>query len=351
MQPRIPSLYELIAGPLSRLPAEAAHDLALGTLDRLHKFGLAGLISASVRAPARPVSLMGLEFSHRIGLAAGLDKNGDHIDALAALGFAFLEIGTLTPRPQPGNPKPRLFRDRKTRCIVNRMGFNNKGIAHAVAQLRQRRSKTPIGVNIGKNRDTPAERAVEDYLDCLRQCRETADYVTVNISSPNTPGLRELQFGEHLERLLEALKQAQAEQQAESGKYLPIALKLAPDLNESEIRSVCATLLAWQADGVIATNTTLSRPAALPAHIARENGGLSGASLTELARQTVRAIKAEVGDTIPIIGVGGIMNGQDARDMLAAGADLLQIYSGFIFRGPALIAELADALDDPQTKS
>lgn len=337
-------MYELIARPLFRLPAEASHGIALGTLDGLHRLRLSAPLAPRIRKPAQPLRLMGLEFPHRIGLAAGLDKNGDHIDALAALGFAFLEIGTLTPRPQPGNPKPRLFRDRNARCIVNRMGFNNKGIAHAVARLKKRKSKVIVGVNIGRNRDTPAERAGEDYLECLRQCREAADYVTVNISSPNTPGLRELQFGDHLERLLEALKQAQAEHEAESGKHLPIALKLAPDLSESEIRSVCATLLAWQADGVIATNTTLSRPDPLPRHITQEDGGLSGAPLTVLARQTVHAIKAEVGGAIPIIGVGGIMNQQDGRDMLAAGADLLQIYSGFIFRGPRLIGELADAL-------
>ena len=339
-------MYELIAGPLFRLPAETSHGIALGTLDCLHRLGLSGLMAADVRAPARPVQLMGLEFPHRIGLAAGLDKNGDHIDALAALGFAFLEIGTLTPRPQPGNLRPRLFRDRNARSIVNRMGFNNKGIAHAVARLEQRRSGIVIGVNIGRNRDTPVERAGEDYLECLRQCRGAADYVTVNISSPNTPGLRDLQFGEHLERLLEALKHAQAEHEAESGRYLPIALKLAPDLDDSEIRRICAALLAWQADCIVAVNTTLSRPDSLPRHIARENGGLSGAPLTGLARRTVRAIKAEVGGAIPIVGVGGIMNGQDGRDMLAAGADLLQIYSGFIFRGPRLIAELTDALGD-----
>lgn len=337
-------MYELIARPLFRLPAESSHRIALETLDGLHRLRLSALLAPRIQQPAHPLRLMGLEFPHRIGLAAGLDKNGDHIDALAALGFAFLEIGTLTPRPQPGNPKPRLFRDRNARCIVNRMGFNNKGIAHAVARLKKRKSKIIVGVNIGRNRDTPVERAGEDYLECLRQCREAADYVTVNISSPNTPGLRELQFGDHLERLLEALKQAQAEHEAESGKHLPIALKLAPDLSESEIRSVCATLLAWQADGVIATNTTLSRPDPLPRHITQEDGGLSGAPLTVLARQTVHAIKAEVGSAIPIIGVGGIMSEQDGRDMLAAGADLLQIYSGFIFRGPQLIGELADAL-------
>ena len=339
-------MYELIARPLFGLPAEASHGIALGTLDGLHRLKLSTSLAPRIQQPAQPLRLMGLEFPHRIGLAAGLDKNGDHIDALAALGFAFIEIGTLTPRPQPGNRKPRLFRDRNARCIVNRMGFNNKGIAHAVARLKKRKSKTVVGVNIGRNRDTPAERAGEDYMGCLRQCREAADYVTVNISSPNTPGLRDLQLGKHLESLLEALKQAQAEHEAESGRYLPIALKLAPDLSESEIRSVCATLLAWQADGVIATNTTLSRPDSLPRHITQEDGGLSGAPLTGLARQTVSAIKAEVGDAIPIIGVGGVMNKQDGRDMLAAGADLLQIYSGFIFRGPRLIGELADALAD-----
>ena len=340
------ALFELIAKPLFRLPAETSHGIALGVLDRLHRLGLSGLLAADGGAPARPLRLMGLEFPHRIGLAAGLDKNGDHIDALAALGFAFLEIGTLTPRPQPGNPRPRLFRDRNARCIVNRMGFNNKGIAHAVARLERRRSEIVVGVNVGKNRDTPVERADEDYLECLRQCREVADYVAVNISSPNTLGLRELQFGARLERLLEALKQAQAEYEAESGRYLPIALKLAPDLDEGGIRRICAALLAWRVDCVIAANTTLSRPAALPGRIARESGGLSGAPLTGLARETVRAIKAEVGDAIPIIGVGGIMSGEDGREMLAAGADLLQIYSGIIFRGPGLIGELAVASGD-----
>ena len=233
-------MYELIARPLFWLPAEFSHGITLGVLEQLHRLGMARLLAAPVSAPAQPATVMGLEFPHRIGLAAGLDKNGDHIDALAALGFAFLEIGTLTPRRQAGNPKPRLFRDRRGRCIVNRMGFNNKGIKHAVARARGRRSKVILGVNIGRNRDTPAESAAADYLRCLRECHEVADYVAVNISSPNTPGLRELQFGAGLERLLEALKQAQSSLQTETGKYLPLALKLAPDLTQEEIRSICA---------------------------------------------------------------------------------------------------------------
>ena len=339
-------MYELIARPLFWLPAETSHGIALGTLERLHRLGLSGPLAAGVRTLPQPLRLMGLEFPHRIGLAAGLDKNGDHVDALAALGFAFLEIGTLTPRPQPGNPRPRLFRDFATRSIVNRMGFNNKGIDHAVARLRQHRGNIIVGVNIGKNRDTPAASAKADYLKCLRQCRDVADYVTVNISSPNTPGLRELQFGENIDRLLEGLKQAQSAQQAESGKYLPLAVKLAPDLTAAEIRLICARLLAWRMDCIIAGNTTISRPDSLPGRIAGESGGLSGAPLTTLARQTVRAIKEEVGNAIPIIGVGGIMSGHDGRAMLAAGADLLQIYSGFIFRGPGLIRELTEAVVD-----
>ncbi len=346
MQARTRLAQELITAPLFWLPAETAHGIALAALDQLHRAGLGKLLSADAPEAVRKPRLMGLEFSHRIGLAAGLDKNGDHIDALAALGFAFLEIGTLTPRAQPGNPRPRLFRDRRARCIVNRMGFNNKGIAHAVARLRRRQSKILVGVNIGKNRDTQAERAGEDYLECLRQCRSHADYVAVNVSSPNTPGLRKLQFGAQLERLLEALKQAQAQHESETGKHLPIALKLAPDLSEAEIRSICAILLAWRIDCIIATNTTLRRPASLPQRLRGENGGLSGAPLTEQARQAVLAIKAEVGDAIPLIGVGGIMSGDDARAMLAAGADLLQIYSGLIFRGPALIRELRQACAD-----
>lgn len=336
-------MYELIARPLFRLPAEASHGIALGALEQLHRLGLSRLLATNVRTRDEPLRVMGLEFPHRVGLAAGLDKNGDHIDALAGLGFAFLEIGTLTPRPQPGNPKPRLFRDRRERCIINRMGFNNKGIRHAVARAWERRGNIILGVNIGRNRDTPAERATEDYLECLRQCHEVADYVAVNISSPNTPGLRDLQFGEGLERLLEALKQAQAALQAETGRYLPLALKLAPDIEQEEIRRICAKLLVWQADCIIATNTTISRPDTLPDSVAKEGGGLSGAPLTKLSRQAVRAIRTEVGDAIPIIGVGGIMCGQDGLDMLAAGADLLQIYSGFIFRGPKLIRELVEA--------
>jgi len=338
------AVYRLIANPLFALPAEASHGIALGALEGLHRCGLAGRLAAP--PPADPVSLMGLDFPHRSGLAAGLDKNGDHIDALAALGFAFVEIGTLTPLPQPGNPRPRLFRARRARCIVNRMGFNNRGIAHAVERARRRRRQLILGVNIGKNRDTSAESAAADYLECLRQCREVADYVAINVSSPNTPGLRGLQFGDELARLLEALKKAQSAYQSESGKYLPMAWKLAPDLGEAEIPAICAALLDGGADCIIAGNTTVARPPDLPGWIAKESGGLSGAPLTGLARGTMRAIKAETGDRIPLIGVGGIMGGEDGRAMLAAGADLLQVYSGLIFRGPGLIRELGEAARD-----
>ncbi len=340
------ALHELIVRSLARLPAETSHGLALGGIELVHRLGLSRLLAAKPPPAAAPLHLMGLEFPHRIGLAAGLDKNGDHVDALAALGFAFVEIGTLTPLPQPGNPRPRLFRDRHGRCIVNRMGFNNRGIDHAVARLRRRRTRIPVGVNIGRNRQTPAADAAGDYLHCLRACRDVADYVTINVSSPNTPGLRGLQFGAELERLLEALKRAQAAHQEESGKYLPLALKLAPDLDDAEIASICAALLAWKIDAVIGVNTTVSRPGPLPGRIASEQGGLSGAPLAPLARRVVAAIRAEVGAAMPIIGVGGIMSGADGRAMLEAGADLLQLYSGLVFRGPGLLAELAGELAD-----
>ena len=333
-------LYPLIRDALFCLSPEASHDAALKAMAASERLGLSGLLAGGDPALAKPVRLFGLEFPHRVGLAAGLDKNADYVDALLAQGFAFIEVGTLTPRPQPGNPKPRLFRLRDERAIINRMGFNNKGIEHALDRLARRRRPGIVGINIGKNFDTPVERAADDYLIGLRRGYGSADYVTVNISSPNTPGLRSLQFGAELERLLEQLKQEQGRLATEHGRVVPLLVKLAPDLTETEIQSCCASLLNQGIDGVIATNTTLDRSGVAGSPFAHEAGGLSGAPLTAASTAVIAAIKAHVGDRLPIIGVGGIMNGADARAKIAAGADLLQLYSGFIYRGPALINEI-----------
>jgi dihydroorotate dehydrogenase len=337
-------LYTLIRNALFCLPPEASHNAALKAMALSERLGLAGLLAGGDPRLAQPVQLLGLEFPHRVGLAAGLDKNADYVDALTAQGFAFIEVGTLTPRPQPGNPKPRLFRLRPEQAIINRMGFNNKGIEHALTQLARRHRPGIVGINIGKNFDTPVERAVDDYLICLRRCYASADYVTVNISSPNTPGLRSLQFGAEFNQLLHALKQEQALLDTRHGRYVPLLVKLAPDLAEDEIRVCCESLLHQGIDGVIATNTTLDRTRIGGSPFAAEAGGLSGAPLTAASTAVIAAIKSHVGDRLPIIGVGGIMSGADARAKLEAGADLLQLYSGFIYRGPALIDEILRAI-------
>lgn len=307
--------------------------------------GLLGLLSAKVDACAQPKTVMGIEFPHIVGLAAGLDKNAEYIDALNALGFGFLELGTLTPRPQPGNPKPRMYRLVSEQAIINRLGFNNKGIEYALDKIRNRRSQGVIGINIGKNFDTPVEQASQDYISCLHQCYELADYVTINISSPNTPGLRSLQLGDELNRLLDELKQEQAKLSSQWGRYVPIAVKLAPDLSDEEIQSCCSSLLSREMDGVIASNTTLDRSRVSQHRYAQQAGGLSGAPLTDLACSVIAKIKSHTGNKLPIIGVGGIMNGQQAVDRLAAGADLLQIYTGFIYKGPELISEILAAVN------
>ena len=308
------------------------------------RLGLSGLLAAKVGADAQPKTVMGIRFPHIVGLAAGLDKNADYIDALDGLGFGFLELGTLTPRPQPGNPKPRMFRLVSEEAIINRLGFNNKGIEYALDKISKRRSQGVIGINIGKNFDTPVEQANQDYISCLRQCYGQADYVTVNISSPNTPGLRTLQFGDELNSLLDGLKQEQASLNTQWGRYVPIAIKLAPDLNDDQIVSCCNSLLSREMDGVIASNTTLDRSLVAQHRFAQQAGGLSGAPLTDLACSVIAKIKSQVGDKMSIIGVGGIMSGQQGLERIAAGADLLQIYTGFIYRGPELITEILAAL-------
>lgn len=322
------------------LPAEASHTLALRAMKVGDVLGLSSLLAANTSANAQPKRVMGIDFPHVVGLAAGLDKNADYVDALSSMGFGFIEVGTLTPRPQPGNPKPRMFRLKTEQAIINRLGFNNKGIEYACENIAKLRNRGVLGINIGKNFDTPVEQANQDYLHCLRHSYQLADYITVNISSPNTPGLRNLQFGDEFNSLLDALKQEQARLHAEHKIYTPIAVKLAPDMSEEQIASCCESLLSREFDGVIATNTTLDRSLVASNPHAEEAGGLSGAPLSVKSCEVLKCIKAEVGGRMPIIGVGGIMSAEDAQLRLAAGADLLQLYTGFIYHGPPLIEQI-----------
>ena len=338
-------LYALARPLLFSLDPEAAHNLTLPALRRAAELGLTGM----VRKPkADPRTVMGITFPNPVGLAAGLDKDGAYIDGLAALGFGSIEIGTVTPRGQMGNPKPRMFRLPKARGIINRMGFNNGGVDAFVANVQASRfyqeRQGVLGLNIGKNADTPIERAAEDYLHCLRRVYPYASYVTVNISSPNTKNLRQLQGASELDALLSQLKQEQSRLADEYGYYVPVALKIAPDVDGDQIRDIAGALLRHKIDGVIATNTTLNRRDVEGMKHANEAGGLSGAPVFEQSTIVIRALKAELGEEVPIIGVGGIMRGQDARAKIAAGAKLVQLYSGLIYAGPALVRECADAL-------
>ena len=337
-------MYSLIQKALFCLPAEASHSITLPLLDISHRMGLLGLVRSKI--PDAPLTLMGIEFPKPVGLAAGLDKNADHIDALGALGFGFIEVGTLTPRPQPGNPQPRLFRLQAERAIINRMGFNNKGIDHALAQIAKSQFKGVLGINIGKNFDTPVERAADDYLLCMRKCYAAASYIVVNLSSPNTPGLRSLQFGEELHRLLVLLKSEQATLTALHDKKVPLAVKIAPDLSDAEIGLIAQALIDNEIEAVIATNTTLERAGVQGSSFRDEAGGLSGAPLTDKSTHVIAVLSEALGGKLPIIGVGGIMSGADAVAKIAAGASLVQIYSGFIYRGPDLIREAALAIAD-----
>ncbi|MBV8626749.1 MAG: quinone-dependent dihydroorotate dehydrogenase, partial [Paraburkholderia sp.] len=279
-----------------------------------------------------------------VGLAAGLDKEGAAIDGFAALGFGFIEVGTVTPRPQPGNPRPRIFRLREAGGIINRMGFNNHGVEQFVKNVQAARYRGILGLNIGKNADTPIERAADDYLFCLERVYTFASYVTINISSPNTKNLRQLQGAGELDALLAALKDKQQRLADMHGKLVPLALKIAPDLDDEQIKEIADTLLRHKIEGVIATNTTLSRAAVEGMPNANEAGGLSGRPVFDASNNVIRKLRAELGDQVPIIGVGGIFSGDDARAKIAAGASLVQLYTGFIYRGPALVAECARAL-------
>jgi dihydroorotate dehydrogenase len=288
---------------------------------------------------------MGLTFPNRVGMAAGLDKNGDYLSALSALGFGFVEIGTVTPRPQPGNPKPRLFRIQEANAIINRMGFNNLGVDHLLEQVNSTQVDALVGINIGKNIDTPVEKALDDYLIGLEKVYQQADYVTINISSPNTPGLRKLQFGESLKTLLGGLKDKQTALHQQTNRYVSMAVKVAPDLALAEVQELAETFAEFEIDGVIATNTTMAREKVAGLPHAEEAGGLSGQPVFEQSTEVVRQFKQALPEQMPIIAAGGIMSGQDAMAKLAAGANLVQIYSGFIYQGPELIADIINAIE------
>lgn len=334
--------YPALRPLLFALDPETAHDWTLAALDGAHRTGLTRWLGRP--PPPSPRTLLGLRFANPVGLAAGLDKNGDHIDALGDLGFGFIEVGTVTPRPQPGNPRPRLFRLPARQAIINRMGFNNKGVDHLVEQVRRARYDGIIGINIGKNFTTPVERAVDDYLSALRKVYPVADYVTVNISSPNTPGLRDLQRADALDALLRPLKEQQQRLADRSGRHVPLLVKIAPDLSVAELDAIASTLLRLGVDGVIATNTTNRRDGVTGLAHADEQGGLSGAPLTDRAETVTRQLADRLAGELPIIAAGGIMCADDARRRLEAGASLVQVYSGLIYRGPGLIGEIVDAL-------
>ena len=329
---------------LARLDPESAHDLGLAASRWLRP-----LWQTRTPPPARPVRCLGLHFTHAVGLAAGFDKNGDYLDALGAMGFSHIELGTVTPRPQPGNPKPRMFRIPAATALINRMGFNNKGVDHLVAQVARARYRGIRGISIGKNFDTPLENAHEDYVTCLRKVYGVADYVAVNISSPNTARLRELQAGDGLERILGALHEERRALQERFGKRVPLLVKIAPDLTADQISALVRVLRPLDVDGVIATNTTTGRDGlgieagAAPA-AAAEAGGLSGAPLHALSVRVIAQLRAELGSAFPLVGVGGIVSADHARATLLAGANLIQIYTGFAYRGPMLLDEIIDAV-------
>ncbi|MDN5782423.1 MAG: quinone-dependent dihydroorotate dehydrogenase [Luteimonas sp.] len=336
-------MYGLARPFLFGLDAEHAHGLGLASLEAAYRTGLSPLLAR--RPKPLPTRAFGLTFRNPVGLAAGLDKNGTHIDALLALGFGFVEIGTVTPEPQDGNPKPRMFRLPRHRAVINRLGFNNDGIQALLRNVgRARRRDGLLGINIGKNKDTPNELAASDYLFCLEHVYPAADYITVNISSPNTAGLRELQEEQALRRLIGTLREEQERLASKHGKYVPMLVKVAPDLSDDDIDAAARVLGDMRVDGVIATNTTVSRIAVQEDPRARETGGLSGAPLMNKSTAVLRMLRTRLPDSIPLIGVGGILSGADAAKKMAAGASLVQCYTGLVYRGPALIGECVEAI-------
>ena len=338
-------LYTLARPILFSLDPENAHTLTMKSMKCAAALGATALLP---KPKTDPRTVMGITFPNPIGLAAGLDKDGTYIDGVAGMGFGFLEVGTVTPRPQPGNPKPRMFRITTAQALINRMGFNNKGVDALVANVQAskfyREKNGILGLNIGKNADTPIERAADDYVICLQKVYPFADYVAVNSSSPNTKDLRLLQGASELDALLGAVKAEQLKLAEQYKRYVPVAVKIAPDIDNEQIKTIADALLRHKMDGVIATNTTITRDAVKGMQHAEQAGGLSGAPVTEMSTRVIRALKAELVGALPIIGVGGIMSGVDAKNKIEAGADLVQLYTGLIYRGPALVRECADAL-------
>jgi dihydroorotate dehydrogenase len=345
-------LYALARPLLFSLDAETAHNTTLPALKRAAACGLTKLLGSTDNDPRQ---VMGINFRNPVGLAAGLDKDGAYIDGLASLGFGFIEVGTVTPRGQAGNPKPRIFRLPKANALINRMGFNNGGVDAFVANVQASKFYQDklgvLGLNIGKNADTPIEKAADDYLICLEKVYPYASYVTVNISSPNTKNLRQLQGETELDGLLGTLKDAQKRLADKQGRYVPITLKIAPDIDSVQIHTIAHALLRHKIDGVIATNTTITRDAVKGLEHAEETGGLSGSPVFSASNAVIRSLKAELGNEIPIIGVGGIMSAQDAQAKIEAGASLVQLYTGLIYRGPALVQECAAALRASHARS
>ncbi|MGI9834198.1 quinone-dependent dihydroorotate dehydrogenase [Vibrio vulnificus] len=335
-------LYRLARAGFFQLDAEKAHDLAIQNFKRFT--GTPIDLFYRQQLPNRPVECMGLTFRNPVGLAAGLDKNGECIEAFDAMGFGFVEVGTVTPRAQSGNDKPRLFRLVGAEGIINRMGFNNLGVDNLIENVKKAKYNCVLGINIGKNKDTPIEKGAEDYLICMEKVYEYAGYIAVNISSPNTPGLRTLQYGEALDELLVELKRKQAELEEKHGKYVPLALKIAPDLTDDEISQICQSLINNKIDGVIATNTTLDRTMVEGMKHAQEAGGLSGRPLQSRSTEVVRLLRKELQGNIPIIGVGGVDSYVAAKEKMLAGADLVQVYSGFIYHGPGLVRDIVKNL-------
>jgi dihydroorotate dehydrogenase len=335
--------YEMARKVLFSVDPETAHELSMESLRLGHRLGATRILC---RAHNQPVTCMGLEFPNPVGVAPGLDKNGDYFEALGGLGFGFVEIGTVTPRPQPGNPKPRVFRLTDAQAMINRLGFNNKGVDHLVRRVKNHQFKGILGINIGKNFDTPIENAADDYLHCLEKVYPYADYITVNISSPNTKNLRDLQGEDELDGLLASISDRRSELADEHGRCVPLAVKVAPDLEDDALKVIAEVVARHRMDAVIATNTTITRDGVKGLKNAKETGGLSGAPLKPKSDKVLAAFRALLPEEIALIGVGGITRGQDAVDKLDLGADLVQFYTGMVYRGPELVNECLQAIAD-----